>query len=171
LEKLAPVGQFLVLFALFTAGGTFVMSNRRAANATEDRAAPMRKAPALKQTLEPAARTDLSTIAAPSALGPLGAQPRRNVERRQDKIDIWAPADVAPSPLLAGADGGPLPQVKTTEPLRTAEAPARSEIAPPVEAIDRTENGIRPPAIARLPGVIFEAPRQAYHDNNEPGLH
>ncbi len=183
LDKLAPVGHFAVLFVLFTAAGTFLMSGRRGkstSEATRPRGGAA-TAPEMRQSLEPAPNIDHPTIATPTAFGPLGAaaKPTIQIELKlaeaapQSAIENSPPVEVAPTPMLARADGEPLPQVQTTEPLEDGggDAPARLEVAESPSETDRAEESSRSPSVATLPGVIFEAPRQAYHDTNQPGLH
>ncbi len=190
LDKLAPLGQFLLLFALFTAAGTFLISGRRAQSTGE----PTRPrngaatAPAMRQSLEPAPNVDHPTIATPTAFGPLGvttkpatygvmetaiANPQSAIRDPQSAIEISPPVEFTPAPTLARADGEPLPQVQTTEPREDGggDAPARWEAATSSSGVEHAQESARPPAVATLPGIIFEAPRQAYHDTNQPGLH
>jgi hypothetical protein len=80
----------------------------------------------------------------------------------------------AATPTLARANGEPLPKLQTTEPvdvtpvLGDENAPQH---APKLTDTPQSRETSRPPAMARLPGIIFEAPRNAYHDNHQPGLH
>lgn len=130
-------------------------------------------------------------MATPSALGPLGTNSKSAINISKIEIgtaselaDVDRESEVEPTKsieepqttalLLARANGEPLPQVQTTEP----SAPVNGVEDDPARSIEpaRLSNEIRPmnssrrPAVARLPD-IFEAPRNAYHDNHQQSLY
>lgn len=179
LERLAPLVHFLVLFILFTAAGTFLMSGRRGQSTNQHTPAPGRAVatpPENHPRLEPAAEPVRPTMTMPTAFGPLGATTppaQNNVSPTELASDLGSLPTATPSaPALASAHGAPLPKLETTEP---PEAPAdtATTTVKPNRNLPQAERlpPINHPPIARLPGFIFEAPRQAYHDTNQPGLH
>lgn len=186
-ERLVPAVRFLGIFMLVTAVGTFVLSTRRNVPDAE----PVSIEPAavtapvhIEQSLEPAPIPDHPTIASPTALGPLGLKAKNPTQYLKsapettllpmadfpNEYDPFSEVDAPPTSVSTPNHGTPLPSLQTTDPpaatpaLADDRAPAHRPSAAPQEPS-------QPPAIARLPGVIFEAPRHAYHDNNQPGLH
>jgi hypothetical protein len=183
-DRLAPVARFLVLFALFTAVGTaFLMKGGFAKHSDRSTqrpaiAPPTPAAKTFRQTLEPAGEEFKSTAAGPTANGPRASQAteanvRANVEDLFAEIDK-RPATVAkqaapnsPEPALADANANSLPRVQTTDP-QLAEIVLNVAENGPAHA----EEPSGPPVVARLPGIILEAPpRQAQHVDNQSGLH
>jgi hypothetical protein len=169
-DRLAPAAQFLTLFALFTAAGTaFLMSGGFAKQSHEATQSPIPRATpptaTVRQILEPVSDEIEQSTTAPSASGPLGSKAAAKVEDVFAGIDDLPAADADKSSTTstaAQAAGDPLPRVQTTEP-QAAEIAAK-----PAE----TDDPVPPPAIARLPGIILDAsPRQAQHDQQQPGLH
>jgi hypothetical protein len=168
-DRLAPAAQFLTLFALFTAAGTaFLMSSGFAKQSHEATQSPTPCAtPAtttVRQILEPVTDEIEQATTAPSASGPLGSKAAANVE------DVFAGIDGRPAvdtdkpstTSTAAAASEPLPRVQTSEPQAAEIATKPAE----------TDDSAPPPAIARLPGIILDAsPRQAQHDQQQPGLH
>jgi hypothetical protein len=184
-DRLAPVVRFLAMFLIFTAVGTFVLSTtRERASEPKPEQVPSASAPtdgkqlepaqALEPTqmLEPTTNVDHPTIASPKVFGPLGANADKDAFELPPFPEIESEetsepkADEERLPSLAGANGEPLPQVRTTEMAATsgheeAAAPARltGSIQPSEDA--SSDELRKPPAVARLPS-IFEAPRNAY---------
>jgi hypothetical protein len=74
-------------------------------------------------------------------------------------------------PLLARANGDPLPKVQTSDPAASLNGVAAFDKLSPEDEPARSGDSSRPPPMAHFPGMIFEAPRNAYHDNHQPGLH
>jgi hypothetical protein len=188
-DRLVPVARFVTVFLLATSIGTFVMSTRRNATPSKSPEAPPAAAttPApqvIRRTLEPAPAIEHPTIASPTALGPLGAKSKPSPASSQTddawpeapsvsptNVDPFSLLDTPPSQPLSGTGGQPLPRVKTSE--LTASKPTTDGAANPLRSpeVTKPQDSGRPPAMARLPGVIFESPRNAYHDNHQPGLH
>jgi hypothetical protein len=174
LDRLAPVGRFLVLFVLFTAVGTFLLSSRREEASSEPGRPRPRSASSpsgVRQSLEPALpRTEHPSIATPSAFGPLGSNAKSTTHDPPSTVEVMESVEVpqTPAPRLARVDGDLLPQVQTTDwdgaHIGGEDAPARLSRA------TQPEDPNRPPAMARLPGTI-EAPRNTYHDSHQPGLY
>jgi hypothetical protein len=166
-ERLEPVVRFLILFALFTAAGTMLLIyNGRPREAGESRRAVHLESPPISiAPLEPtrsATEKVERTATRPTASGPLGADSETIVQGMFVEIDNHGETDSsAPTPALILANGEELPRVQTTE-------PAAAEIA--LNAA-RPQEPAGTPAVARLPGIILESPRQAKHDDNQPGLH
>jgi hypothetical protein len=174
INRLAPVVRFLAMFLIFTAVGTFVLSTtRERASEPKREQTPSASAPTgVKQTLEPTSDVEHPTIATPKVFGPLGAHPSDDAFESLPSLEVESEQTNKPEteaerlPSLAGANGEPLPQVRTTEMTAASEpehtaGPARltGDIQPSVDA--PTEDARKPPAVARLPS-IFEAPRNAY---------
>jgi hypothetical protein len=175
-DQLAPVARFLALFLIFTAVGTFVLSTtRERSSGAKPEQTPSAAAPAgVQQILEPTPDAEHPTIATPKVFGPLGANSNKAASERSPARDVAPPvgeSDPEPSgerlPALAGANGEPLPQVRTTEiaappeELEDSAAPAR--LTGTIRSSDEspTEDVRKPPAVARLPS-IFDPPRNAY---------
>jgi hypothetical protein len=186
-DRLAPVARFVTVFLLATSIGTFVMSTRRNAPPNEPVEAPPAAATApevIRRTLEPAPAIDHPTIASPTALGPLGAKTKPVPPASSPTDDGWPEApsvsptsvdpfsqfDTPPSPTLSGTGGQPLPRVKTSERVASKPTVEGASNSMPWPDVTKPQDSGRPPAMARLPGVI-EAPRNAHHDNHQPGLH
>jgi hypothetical protein len=159
-----------MLFALFTAAGTaFLMKGgfaRRDAGTVQPPVRHSTPATAtVRQVLEPAIDDVEAASVGPTASGPLGVKPTAKVGDLFVEITNRPAANEVTSSMTtppAEAVGQSLPRVQTTDP-QTAEA---------VAEVAQTAAPGPPPAIARLPGIIHEAPpRQAQHDENQSGLH
>jgi hypothetical protein len=155
-DRLAPFARFLVMFILFTAAGTFFMSGQRDGAPREPsrpRSGSASSPAPTKQTLEPAPAMDHPSMATPTSFGPLGANTSsaNRVEVTKLETDPVTLLEASPTPLLVGANGDPLPRVQTTEPQ-----PIVREVS---GNFFPANDAARPPAVARLPGVIFESPR------------
>lgn len=164
-ERLAPVLQFLFLFALFTLAGTWILTTARHARTENELTEPA--ATAVHQSLGTKTLTPAVDIldpppAVPTAAGPLGNKtPRTGLRAR--------PADSAagddPQSALDSAASASrftsmnwqlLPQVQTVD-----ESPLADEQPPAT-----------PPCMARLSGTILATPtQQAHHDDNQSGLY
>lgn len=157
-DTLAPVGRFLLLFALFTAAGTAFLMSTRPAEIKVD----LPSTTAQQEIGTPAIENRSKNEPTPTAAGPLGnTVPRtgtRTKDGNQSATRHRKSAAVGPttSTQVATSSGQPLPQVRTADEQSTiAGAPL-----------------IGPPAVARLSGTIQEVPtRQAQHDDNQSSLH
>jgi hypothetical protein len=163
-DAIAPIINFLLLFVLFTAAGTWILSTRRQAEPA-DAAEPPRTAvqqPLERQMLEPQSEEIEQPVAAPTAAGPLGSHAPRTGLRIKNSSDAPignSQSSTAPAsfrPRGAAENSGLSPQSAALDVQDTAGA------APSCD----------PPAVARLSGSILAAPaQQAHHDDNQPGLH
>jgi hypothetical protein len=172
-ERLVPVAQFLTLFLLFTAVGTFLLSNQRdtSKDNSQQMQSPEPGAPASKSpSLEPAPKAAYPAVPAPTAFGPIGSRPDSASTVSSPFEDLSSLPKLMP-PTLARDIGAPLPQVQCAEPIYELETATAATTATADAALDISAPATaKPPAVARLP-EIFPPPRQAYHDNHQPGLH
>jgi hypothetical protein len=163
-EKIAPAIQFLVLFALFTAVGTTLLSidwhGEQASEAIAPAAVNAPHSVAPRTATAPSDAVDTHSKG-PTAAGPLGGttpkpklRARANISTTNEAPHRVASHAPAASPVVPQTE---LPKVRTSE---STGVSTTSQAAPP------------PESIARLPGYILEAPpQQANHDQNKSGLY
>jgi hypothetical protein len=154
----------LVLFALFTAAGTWILSNAKR-SAPEDKVfAPTTVAqPSIEPPiLKPSAAAIEPATGEPTAAGPLGNKAprtgRRNgpTKRPPNENPLTATGPAPSPPRVAGSTRQVFPQVQAAD-------PPTAERADDSQALED---------LAHLPGFILPAPpQQARHDNNESSLH
>jgi len=199
IDRFAPVAQFLMMFAFFTAAGTaFLMMRGRTTSSGEDKmqrvSPPPIQAPVSQKLVPAAAKVETAVKDSTTASGPLGADDNSEIEHmfaRSSKQEDSAPSTAAQGQSADDfriannaqiQDKPALPKVQTSEPYvvggvgyesKTPDGsgiPARSHaFATSSTQVERLNSA---PPIARLPGFIFESPpRQAQHDNHQPGLH
>ncbi len=156
--SLATVVRFLTLVALFAAAATWAQSTILRPRTAQREA----ESPAPETRQDTPASANVSSTALPKSDGPLAAtSPRVVVAKPNANVD--APSDsyfqvITPQPPQADVPAliaeGALPRIQTNDPGIHA---------------DETES-IRPPAIARLPGIIQPHP-DSNHVENQSSLH
>ena len=179
-DTLAPVVRFLVLVALFTAAGTMVLSMGKRNQTPPDEV--RRTSTAVRQSLEPvlpsvsAAPSSDEAFAAPSSIGPVGAEGAPEVELPPD-VTVTASAN-ASSKLIPQADVTAAHSARQTpETALDSAAPAFDPPLPPMAgaqagALPQVRISEPPAAVARLPGTIHEIPtRQAKNGDDEPSIY
>jgi hypothetical protein len=164
-DALAPVIRFLVLFALFTAAGTWFLTSTRPAESDRGNSEPQTTVaqPTLTpQQLNPEDNVIESSAVLPTATGPLGTKaPRTGWRNRNGKQTPRQNPQSAVGPTtsasrIAGLDSDLLSEGATNGPS---------------DEFYENESA-SPPAIARLPGYILASPaKQAHHDRDESSLH
>ena len=172
-DTLAPVVRFLLLFVLFTAIGTTILTMTRRAepvNADAEPAATVAQPSLELQNLEPPNQIIETPTAPPTAAGPLNTKtPRTGLRPKtgnRSAIENPQSAVVPAPPAPRIADANRLPQVQTTDRQSSGvgDDPARSYDPA------REDNSAVP--TARLSGSILAIPtQQAHHDDNESSLH
>jgi hypothetical protein len=139
--------RFLTLFALFTAAGTWLQMVKFRGEPPTILAEPLTTS--AQDPATPATKTAERPVA-PTSAGPLSTTPIPNIragQARQNHDFAKLDSNPVPAPALAGADGGTLPRVQTSEVPN-----AGAEIDP------ASEEETRSPEVARLPGFIIDLP-------------
>jgi hypothetical protein len=167
-DRLAPVIRFLVLFALFTAVGTSVLRSGRQATPANELSEP--STAATEKSFEtPTLPARADEIEAPNALptasGPLGTKsPRMGARPKQQGSSARENSQSAIGPASSAARSA------ASDPKRLPPSLGVRASGPNDGRLEN--NPVPPPALARLPGYILEAPaQQAYHDQNQSSLH
>jgi hypothetical protein len=163
-SRLATVVQFLMLFALFTAAGSSLLMMQTAglwkATTPEETPPAANQADIQPATAEPATvheRLDWDLPEPPTASRPHAESPPIS----KSAVEQAAAGDEPP----AADESGALPYPTTAFPP-TALPTGTQRLLPQIRTTDQ------PPAVARLPGYVLEAPiHQAHDDRNEPSLH
>jgi hypothetical protein len=157
-DSIAPVLRFLTLFALFTVAATWFQVARERNQATSKPAEP--GTTTAQEPAAPAAKTADRPAKAPTSAGPVSTTPEAGtrVGRVRENEDFASlRGDILPvipmqggasetMPSLAGANGGALPRLQTTE-VEKAEV-----------AIDPAGTETSTPEVASLPGFFIEIP-------------
>jgi hypothetical protein len=162
LDAMAPAIRFLLLFALFTAAGTWIMSNRRQAEPVRDISEPTTTAaqPALDLPILKPSEPIEPPAAGPTAAGPLGDKaPRTGWRDRQSKQlpkkNSHSAVGPTSAPPVTDANWQLVPQVQASDPPQPTA----------------TDDVSGPPALARIAGYILAAPAQQAEHDDEPSLH
>jgi hypothetical protein len=160
-DSLGAWARFLVLFALFTAIGTTVLTMSRTVEPVEELVEPATAA--MRPSLEPQPNSAAVKVPAsgPTAVGPVGKRAARTGLRAKEQP---SPTREAPQSAVAHGpsdfrtartDRQVVPQMRTTEPENRAG-----------------DDAAGPPAMARLSGTILAAPtQQAHHDDDQSSLY
>jgi hypothetical protein len=151
IDSIAPVIQFLLLVALFTAACTWVqVAKVGRTGATKPNQPPTTTA---QEPAVPAAKTAERAAAAPTSAGPVGSTPEPNtrVGRARENHDFARlRGDILPVPESTGQLG-----TATTDALATSSVPrvqlTELQKAGPGDNPARKEDSSRAPEIATLP--------------------